>query len=168
MNMHTIRALLALTGSILALALYSCTKSQPVAGGGSDLPNGATASLSGRAVNADSTAAAGVEVLLRKIVVTSRGDSVALERRDTSGSDGSYHFGAVSNGRYVVYLRYAASGASALNQEIDVTDSQDIAVPPLAIARAVRMAGHIFLPYIPSTGNQSSIIAFIPGADCAV
>lgn len=143
MNM---RSWLLLSTMVCASVLLVSCGSSPTAGGGSDLPNGALALVTGSVVLPDSSVSAGTDVTLRKTVVTSHGDSTAVEFYATTDDSGEYVFDAVPAGRYVLLAETPGGDLTGLNQFVEVFAEADTQLPAVRIAPPVTLVGFVELP----------------------
>jgi hypothetical protein len=151
------RAILLVTGPLLAAGLSCTSATGPVSGGGSDLPNG---TVMGTLYESDSSEAAAGEVVLRKVVVTSSGDSTAWEQSVEVESGGTYTFDSVAAGRYALVCFSADSSLAAIDQHIDKTTDTGSLSADLLLAPTVDLVGHIDLP---PGFYYSRLRAFVPG-----
>jgi hypothetical protein len=151
----------SLLAALWGLLAVSCGGDAPmISGGGSDLPNGNVAFVSGMVFAADSGAAAGAEVYLRSVVITGRGDSIVWEQRALTGSTGAYAFDSVPEGNYVVYCRSNDERQTGLDQGITVSAGRDNHLEDVYLGPSVDLAGHLTLP---QGMLLRSIRIFIPG-----
>ncbi len=147
------------TLGVCAWFLLPGCSSSPTAGGGSDLPNGAVALLTGTVLLPDSTPAQDVDAVLREIVVSSTGDSVVSEQLTVTDSTGTFWFEAVAAGRYVLLIE-ESSGLAAVDQFVEVGDSGVVRVPALRLCRRVDLVGFVELP---AGYFYSNVRVWVPG-----
>lgn len=138
------RPLSALTVLAVALALMSCS-SDPVTAGGSDLPNGTLALVTGTVIGADGGTVDSAEVTLRRLAVTPAGDSVIAEYVTHTDGMGAYALEDIPAGRYALLATGASDGIS-LNQFVEISEGVDTVLAPLEVAPAVTLVGFLELP----------------------
>jgi hypothetical protein len=118
----------------------------PTAGGGSDLPNGHAASITGIVLYPDSTPAASQLVTLRKIVVTSKGDSILKEWNSLTNDSGIYRFSEIEAGQFTLMCQRAGTGSIAFHQSVEVVDSHPAQPAPMILNAMVDLIGYVLLP----------------------
>jgi len=127
----------------VALLAAGCS-TDPVSGGGSDLPNGTT--IAGTVTLQDSTALAGALVTLKKIVVTPAGDSVLREEAAVTDGSGLFSVTVSEPDRYALYCRSGDGRHTALDQFVTVGPGDGPAGLPLVARPPVDVIGYVDLP----------------------
>jgi len=132
-------------GTLVAL-LASCSGDAPTAGGGSDLPNGAVAALSGSLFLPDSSEAAGAEVWVRQVVITAQCDSVTFEQQAVCDAHGRYAFDSIPQGAYSVYGLSADRSLKVLYSFVELATDHERIVEDLYLRAPVDVIGYIQVP----------------------
>ncbi len=83
----------------MIIAIINCT-SLTNTSGVTDIPN---EKIAGMVINKNNLCLANAKVILRKIVLTSNGDSIVDEKVAETDILGSYSFDNVKNGTYVIF-----------------------------------------------------------------
>jgi hypothetical protein len=147
--------LLIATGLIVAM-LQSCA-GNPVAGGGSDMPNGAA--IAGVVYDIHGDPAPGQTVNLRRIVLTAGGDSIMFERSEQSDAHGAFLFDSIDSGEYTLLCRDSAASRGAIAQRLPARCG-DTLTRALQLAPCVSLVGHV---HVPAMGYAEDVQVFIPG-----
>ncbi|MFP4241814.1 MAG: hypothetical protein ACLFTW_07575 [Chitinispirillaceae bacterium] len=127
---------------IALLFLWACRcGNTTVTGGGSDLPD-MSYSCRGIVAAPDSTSVSDIQVILRRIAMTSRGDSIEWEDSSMTGSDGSFAFTGLQQGGYVLYSRDTAAGRSGVSSRVKLLKDSSLQ-NRLILARETGMRGRI-------------------------
>lgn len=158
--------LVLLLFAMVAFALVSCSSTDaPTAGGGSDLPNGVMAKVSGRVLAPDSTGAAAIEVYLREILMTSEGDSLVQELSGLTDSKGWYHFEEVPEGRYVLFCQSEDAQLQAVESSVEIVASRDRSLDDVQLGYTSQLVGRLLLPDGYTLGE---VTVFVPGLNSGV
>ncbi len=155
--MKATTVLTLLTGAATAL-LISCG-SNPVAGGGSDMPNGAA--IAGVVYDMHGDPVPRQEVVLRRIHISTAGDSVLEELIDTADNAGAFAFGELDSGEYVMVCQDEALSQAAIVQQIEVNKT-DTVEQTIRLNPCIGLVGHV---HVPGKGLSPDVNVFIPGYD---
>ena len=147
---------------LIFLLIYTSKCSHaPIAGGGSDLPNGKFVTVLGKVHTSDgSNAPIGQPVYLSQNIVTPFGDSIIAVDTVFIDDSSCYRFENVDTGRYVLYTQNIDLNEASVAQFLDISESCQTFEKPLKMSQLVDLHGWILLPqgYYYSTMN-----IFIPG-----
>ncbi len=156
-----------LAATVVIGGFLACGNSpRDIAGGGSDLPNGAVASLSGIVYLYDATPGRDAEVILRSGISVENGDSVVEEFHTVAGEGGVFSFDSVPWGPYSLYGRVEHGGrrlSGLLQNELEVRENdiaRDILLHP-----STNFRGRMVTP--PGI-SVSCLTVFVPGTDIRI
>lgn len=155
-----------LVAAVVAAFLACADSPRDIAGGGSDLPNGAVASVSGIVYLPDATPGRGAEVILRSGISVENGDSVVEEFHTVVGDGGVFSFDSVPRGPYSLYGRVEHGGfrlSGLLQNELDVRENditRDMLLSPSTNFRGRMVA--------PPGISVSCLTVFVPGTDIRI
>ncbi len=155
---------------LVGLAVYGlvgCSGSpERIAGGGSDMPNGAVASVTGAVRLPTGSPAAGAELVLRNGVVVEKGDSTVENFRTVSSIEGEFTFKSVPSGKYSLYgeKRDGNRRLSGLIQNEIVLRDNRVTVD-LEVRPEISLRGRIAAP--PGV-SPACLTVFVPGTDASV
>lgn len=148
-------------GVILTIGILctSCTENMSVTtGGGSDLPNGVTAALSGEFYTSDSLPVKNGKIVLSQIEITAKGDTIKMQFVTKSDSMGHFKFDSLPKGNYSLYMEDSIQGLNAFVQSFKY-DSMGSSVGKVIGFRPTKITG-----YLSNFESCSSrIVVCIPG-----
>jgi hypothetical protein len=139
----------------IIIAFINCTSLTNTAGV-TDIPN---EKIAGMVIYKNNLRLANTTVILRKIVLTTSGDSIIDERESATDILGSYSFDNVKNGTYVIYSHDSVSGMSAVISKLQ--KNSDMVLQNLFLDNNIAIKGRI----LTSLTDTKPITVFIPGLD---
>jgi hypothetical protein len=122
--------------------------------GVTDIPND---KIAGMVIYKNNFRLANATVILRKIILTSTGDSIVDERISETDILGSYSFDTVKNGTYVIFSYDSVSGKSAIISKLQ--KNSDLVLQNLFLDNNITLKGRI----ITKVADAKPITVFIPG-----
>ncbi len=146
---------LSLTIIVMIIAIINCT-SLTNTSGVTDIPN---EKIAGMVIHKNNFCLANATVILRKIVLTSNGDSIVDERISSTDILGSYSFDNIKNGTYVIFSYDSVSGKSAIISKLQ--KNSDLVLQNLFLDNNITLKGRI----ITNLTDTKPITVFIPGLD---
>jgi hypothetical protein len=138
---------------VFIFSIISCTSLTNTAGV-TDIPN---EKIAGMVMYKNNSHLANVAVILRKIMLTSTGDSIVEERKSETDILGSYSFDTVKNGTYVIFSYDSISGKSAIISKLQ--KQSDLVLQNLYLDNNITIKGRI----ITNLTDAKPITVFIPG-----
>ncbi len=146
---------LSLTIIVMIIAIINCT-SLTNTSGVTDIPN---EKIAGMVIHKNNFCLANATVILRRIVLTSNGDSIVDERVAETDILGSYSFDTVKNGTYVIFSFDSVSGKSAVISKLQ--KNSDMVLQDLFLDNNIILKGRI----VTNLSDAKPITVFIPGLD---
>jgi hypothetical protein len=140
---------------LLIAVILNCTSITNTAGV-TDIPN---EKIAGMVIYKNNFRLANATVILRKIILTSTGDSIVDERISETDILGSYSFDTVRNGTYVIFSYDSVSGKSAIISKLQ--KNSDLVLQNLFLDNNITLKGRI----ITNLPDAKPVTVFIPGID---
>src|SRR5512133_201845 len=144
---------LSLTLIVMIIAIINC--------GVTDIPNDKNAEITGMVSYKNNKRTANATVILRKIILTSAGDSIVDEKESVTDSFGNYGFINVDNGTYVIYSHDSVTGMSAIFSKLQKSNNSDMVYQELYLDNDITIKGRI----VTKLTDTKPIMVFIPGLD---
>lgn len=140
---------------LIIISFANCTSVTNTAGV-TDIPN---EKIAGMVIYKNNLRLANATVILRKIILTSTGDSIVEERKCETDILGSYSFDTVKNGTYIIFSYDSVSGKSAIISKLQ--KNSDMVLQNLFLDNNITLKGRI----VTKLTDAKPITVFIPGFD---